>query len=47
MFTSRRAGVGDSDNGRQGTLDIEKDTAKRIIDALAVAIDCKPFVKEF
>lgn len=40
--TSRLAGGGDSDNGWQGMLDIEKDTAKRIIDALAVAIDGKP-----
>lgn len=40
--TSRLAGGGDSDNGWQGTLDIEKDTARTIIDALAVAIDGKP-----
>jgi hypothetical protein len=35
------AGGGDSDNAWQGMLDIEKDTARRIIDALAVAIDGK------
>lgn len=36
---SRLGGGGDSDNGWQGMLDIEKDTAKRIIDALAVAME--------
>ena len=33
---------GDNGNRWHGMLDIDKDTAKRIIDALAVAIDGKP-----